>query len=105
MRADEIIKKYHSSNTDVQRARAGGTLTGTVSPRQLDFNDRNIGTAVGNLNGSFVSDTLMAPANMSIGSSRQQANRGAVMENMLQKIRNAVSPTAAPHLDGPGSSS
>ena len=44
---------------------------GTVSPRQLDF-DRNVATAVGNLNSSFVSasDTLMASANMSIGSSR-----------------------------------
>lgn len=84
MRADEIIKKYHSSNTDVQNKVFSARGHGTVSPRQLDF-DRNIGTAVGNLNGSFVSasDTLMASANMSIGSSRQQANRGVLMENML----------------------
>ena len=81
---DEIIKKYHSSNTDVQNKVFSARGHGTVSPRQLDF-DRNIGTAVGNLNGSFVSasDTLMASTNMSIGSSRQQANRGVLMENML----------------------
>ena len=38
-------------------------------------------------------ESLIASANMSIGSSRQQSHRGAHMENMLSKIRNAASPT------------
>jgi len=84
MRADEIIKKYHVSNSEAQSKVYSARGHGTVSPRQLDF-DRNIGTAVGNLNNSFVSatDTFVASANMSIGSSRQQTNRDAMMENML----------------------
>lgn len=60
MRADEIIKKYHHSNTEVQQKAFSARAHGTVSPRQIDF-DRNIGTAVGNLNNSYMafSDTLM----------------------------------------------
>ena len=71
MRADEIIKKYHS-NSEVQQKAFSARAHGTVSPRQLDF-DRNIGTAAGNLNNSYMafSDTLMQSANMSLGSSRR----------------------------------
>lgn len=87
MRADEIIKKYHN-NSEVQQKVFSARAHGTVSPCQLDFT-RNVGTAVGKLNSSYVtySDTLMASGNMSLGSSRQQSTRKH-MENMLQKIRN-----------------
>jgi hypothetical protein len=56
IRADEIIKKYHNSNTDVQQKVISPRVHGgVVSPRQIDF-DRNVGSPVSNLNGSFVSE-------------------------------------------------
>ena len=70
MRADEIIKKYGHSNTDLQRKVISPRGNELICPRQIDF-DRNIGTAVGNLNSSFVSDHLNASANASMVSSRQ----------------------------------
>jgi len=84
MRADEIIKKYHCSNSEAQQKAYSARAHGTVSPRQLDF-DRNIGTAAGSLNNSYIAftDSLMASANLSLGSSRRAHNRGH-MENMLQ---------------------